>query len=235
MSSDQSNRIKRNESSRSSRNDVTRGDMSTNQSIKSTQSLPKPNENIYHYAGKVHVRGLLRRVWRPRYLALGDDGYLRYHESIPPPLQQSTPHNNNQSASYLAVRHTHRPKSVLAVLDGARVIHPYSEADQFVALPRGVHGFVFRGRPVDPSIRTASGGRGEMASARDAVIVPPSHHASAGDEGKHKPAKAVVNAMFPKGTSRRKTAQKIAKAVSEKRRFVKCANEYLCKIERYMF
>ena len=31
-----------------------------------------PKEMTYHYSGKVHVRGLLRRVWRPRYLALGE-------------------------------------------------------------------------------------------------------------------------------------------------------------------
>jgi len=87
------------------------------------------------------------------------------------------------------------------------VINPYSEVDQFVALPQGVYGFVFRGRPVELSL-TPERKKTSTTSVRDAVIVPP--HTS--DEGKHKPAKAVVNAMFPKGTSRRKTAQKIAKA-----------------------
>ena len=90
------------------------------------------------------------------------------------------------------------------------MINPYSEVDQFVALPQGVYGFVFRGRPVELSL-TPERKKTSTTSVRDAVIVPP--HTS--DEGKHKPAKAVVNAMFPKGTSRRKTAQKIAKAVSE--------------------
>lgn len=165
----------------------------------------KQNEKIYHYAGKVHVRGLLRRVWRPRYLALGDDGYLRYHESIPPIFQQQTQYTQNM---YNMVHHTHRPKSVLAILDGARVINPYSVVDQHVALPQGVYGFVFRGRPVELSV--SSGNAGSKTS-RDAVIVPTQNR---GDAEKHKPAKAVVNAIFPKGTSRRKTAQKIAKAVS---------------------
>lgn len=90
------------------------------------------------------------------------------------------------------------------------MINPYSVVDQHVALPQGVYGFVFRGRPVELSI--ASGGSSNRRDAsRDAVVVPSQNK---NDADKHKPAKAVVNAIFPKGTSRRKTAQKIAKAVS---------------------
>ena len=172
----------------------------------SANSISKQNENIYHYAGKVHVRGLLRRVWRPRYLALGDDGYLRYHESIPPILQQQ---QFNHSMHNM-VHHTHRPKSIIAILDGARVINPYSVVDQHVALPQGVYGFVFRGRPVELSIAPSSSSNRRDAS-RDAVVTPPQNKS---DADRHKPAKAVVNAIFPKGTSRRKAAQKFAKAVS---------------------
>jgi hypothetical protein len=104
------------------------------------------------------------------------------------------------------VHHTHRPKSILAILDGARVINPYSVVDQHVALPQGVYGFVFRGRPVELSVSNHKA----SSSARDAVVAP----WKSSDVDKHKPAKAVVNAIFPKGTSRRKAAQKIAKAVS---------------------
>lgn len=108
--------------------------------------------------------------------------------------------------------HTHRPKTILAILDGARVINPYSVVDQHVALPQGVHGFVFRGRPVEMSVSSSAVGSGRNGPVRD-VVPPRSHHKKSGDD-KHKPAKAVVNAIFPKGTSRRKTAQKLAKAVS---------------------
>lgn len=82
--------------------------------------------------------------------------------------------------------------------------------DQHVALPQGVYGFVFRGRPVELSVSSGSDNRNNASSARDAVIVP----SSKSELDKHKPAKAVVNAIFPKGTSRRKAAQKLAKAVS---------------------
>ncbi|KAL7519459.1 hypothetical protein ACHAWX_004216 [Stephanocyclus meneghinianus] len=183
------------------------GSRTQNNANNSKCNSQKKNEMAYHYAGKVHVRGLLRRVWRPRYLALGDDGYLRYHESIPPIFQQpGSQYNHNM---YNMAHHTHRPKSILAILDGARTINPYSVVDQHVALPQGVHGFVFRGRPVELSTSTA--GIGRNSSVRDAVIVPP-RQKSKNHLDKHEPAKAVVNAIFPKGTSRRKTAQKLAKA-----------------------
>ena len=175
-------------------NNSSTGIVSTNHQ----KSHPERNENIYHYAGKVHVRGLLRRVWRPRYLALGDDGYLRYHESIPPMLQQQAQPDHGR---YNMAHHTHRPKNILAILDGARVIHPYSVLDQHVALPEGVYGFVFRARPVELTMSSTIGN--DVSCTRDDLYL-----------DKHKPAKAVVNAFFPKGTSRRKTAQKLAKAVS---------------------
>jgi len=43
----------------------------------------KQNENrkIIQHAGRVHVRGMIRRVWRPRYLELDEDGILRYYEA----------------------------------------------------------------------------------------------------------------------------------------------------------
>eukprot|EP00804_Cyclotella_cryptica_P022115 CCRYP_011596-RA/>CCRYP_011596-RA protein AED:0.25 eAED:0.27 QI:0/0/0/1/0/0.5/2/0/770 len=183
------------------------GSRTQNTANNSKSTSQKKHEMAYHYAGKVHVRGLLRRVWRPRYLALGDDGYLRYHESIPPIFQQpGSQYNHNM---YNMAHHTHRPKSVLAILDGARTINPYSVVDQHVALPQGVHGFVFRGRPVELSMSTGAFGRN--SSVRDAVIVPPRPE-SKKHSNKNEPAKAVVNAIFPKGTSRRKTAQKLAKA-----------------------
>mmetsp|Transcript_1254 Transcript_1254/g.2024 ORF Transcript_1254/g.2024 Transcript_1254/m.2024 type:complete len:1059 (+) Transcript_1254:113-3289(+) len=199
------------------------------------QQQPHNHDMTYHYAGKVHVRGLIRRVWRPRYLALGDDGYLRYHESVPPPVQQypatnnyrmmsSSQNNNNSSSSSYQnmynIHHTHRPKQILAILDGARTIDPNSVMDQHVALPEGVHGFVFRGRPVELS--TSSQNHGD-SSEMDATIVPlqgPFGGTKAatcsvdGTRNKKKQSKqaAVVNMVFPQGSSRRRAAQQIAKA-----------------------
>ena len=158
-----------------------------------------PKEMTYHYSGKVHVRGLLRRVWRPRFLALGDDGYLRYHESIPPlyQQQQQNPHPNN-------LTHTHRPKTILAILDGARTIDPNSVVDQHVALPQGVYGFVFRGRPVElytttntssHVIHSVERGIDNTEQQQGALIVPPGDTSNA-DQGIKA---AVVNTVFPKG------------------------------------
>jgi hypothetical protein len=193
----------------------------------------------YHYAGKVHVRGLLRRVWRPRYLALGDDGYLRYHESIPPLYQEDPPRLSPANATLHNINHTHRPKTILAILDGARTIDQHSVVDQHVALPQGVYGFVFRGRPMElyatdsPNIkeRVALATRSGPEQSWDSRYVVPREQSavvfSPGGFNSHvvqdiknsvpviaskQSAKAaVVDLVFPKGTSRRRTAQKIAK------------------------
>jgi len=184
-----------------------------------------PREMTYHYAGKVHVRGLLRRVWRPRYLSLGDDGYLRYHESIPPAIQQqnlgsSTAHNNN----YSNLHHTHRPKTILAILDGARTIDPHSVVDQHVALPQGVFGFVFRGRPVElytTNKDTSDNNRrileatmnSSSVAEQGALIVPAETDNQASINNSTSAKEAVANLVFPKGSARRKAAQQIAKQV----------------------
>jgi len=175
---------------------------------KVNESAPKHHEMTYHYAGKVHVRGLLRRLWRPRYLALGDDGYLRYHESIPPSIQQGYQKPLGSYKNVYNLHHTHRPKSILAILDGARTIDPYSVVDQHVGLPQGVYGFVFRGRPVEVSSASSADGRG--SDERSALVVSSETHVR--QTGKESKKAAVVNLVFPKGTSRRQTAQKVAKA-----------------------
>ena len=190
------------------------------------------HEMTYHYVGKVHVRGLLRRVWRPRYLALGDDGYLRYHESLPPLYQQDQPHPNrlhNPRSSLSTTNashdshtmHTHRPKSILKILDGARTIDPHSVVDQHVALPEGVFGFVFRGRAVELHPTNSKNGKegidfnNETTSHTndDCVVIVPNECLNDGSNAT-KPlstSKQMVNLVFPKGTARRGIAQKIAK------------------------
>lgn len=212
-------------------NNISRGNQNIMSSSGRTGNMAKKREMAYHYAGKVHVRGLLRRVWRPRYLALGDDGYLRYHESIPPlflqdphhkqphnPYSISTSHSAHDSyGNMYSLHNSHRPKTILAILDGARVIDPHSDVDQHVALPQGVYGFVFRGRPVelyaDPkgTERGAPLGTSNSDTEQDAPIVPPENYNSSSQADKHSKKEAVVNLVFPRGTSRRRTAQKIAK------------------------
>ncbi|KAL3811751.1 hypothetical protein ACHAXA_005721 [Cyclostephanos tholiformis] len=210
----------------------TRNNMKGGEHWTSSQAMAR--EMTYHYAGKVHVRGLLRRVWRPRYLALGDDGYLRYHESLPPLYQQDPPRLSPAHAILYNIHHTHRPKTILAILDGARTIDPHSVADQHVALPQGVYGFVFRGRPVElyatesPNIKESVSDTKESWDPRNvvprelgAVALRPGDakilvhqdrenraHAIA---SKQSAKAAVVDLVFPKGTSRRRTAQIIAK------------------------
>ncbi|KAL7433233.1 hypothetical protein ACHAXM_003472 [Skeletonema potamos] len=224
-------------------NNTTSGDIA-NSSLNSTITYAGRSENdvneqnvvkkqhhyrdmTYHYAGKVHVRGLIRRVWRPRYLALGDDGYLRYHESVPPPVQRYPPNNYMMSQNYSSyqnmynIHHTHRPKQILAILDGARTIDPNSVRDQHVALPEGVHGFVFRGRPVELSTNTTGTSQNHRDSEMDTTIMPlqgpfggnkTSFSVDATRKKKQSTQATVVNMVFPQGSSRRRAAQQIAKA-----------------------
>ena len=146
-----------------------------------------------------------------RYLALGDDGYLRYHESIPPIYQQDKHHGPPQNPQYnLLVKHTHRPKTILAILDGARVINPHSVVDQHVGLPSGVHGFVFRGRPVEILQSGVTRNQSSLKSETGGALILPSSNDPAGQKPTTK-TKAVVNTLFPKGSQRRKTAQTLAK------------------------
>ena len=154
-------------------------------------------------------------MWRPRYLALGDDGYLRYHESIPVALKQAGQQPlGSYNNLHNIIHHTHRPKTILAILDGARTIDPYSVVDQHVALPQGVHGFVFRGRPVELNSRdSTTAGEENSVTHRDAIIDPNKNYRhSISKDINHSTKAAVVNLVFPKGSGRRKTAQKIAKA-----------------------
>ncbi|KAL7457228.1 hypothetical protein ACHAWC_008757 [Mediolabrus comicus] len=201
---------------------------SSSNNINNKKRRHSHNDMTYHYAGRVHVRGLIRRVWRPRYLALGDDGYLRYHESVPPPFQQYQMKNSNNSQyeKMYNIHHTHRPKQILAILDGARTIDPNSVMDQHVALPDGVYGFVFRGRPVELSTsyhhqnnqqHSHDGGVGNELD-NGATIIPlqgpfggATNNNSKKKSQQSTPA-AVVNMVFPQGSSRRRAAQQIAKA-----------------------
>lgn len=122
------------------------------------------------------------------------------------------------------IHHTHRPKQILAILDGARTIDPNSVMDQHVALPEGVYGFVFRGRPVELSTIPNHGDDSSELVVNDVTIVPvqgpfggtKTTSTSCSIDGTHKKKQskqaAVVNMVFPQGSSRRRAAQQIAKA-----------------------
>ena len=102
------------------------------------------NHREIRHAGRCHVRGQIRRVWRPRYLELCDHGLVRYYE-LP-----DSQHNNNNQAEQLHLssssfnRSTIIPKCTLQVLQ-VRIIDVTTLRDMHVGLPRGTFGFCLSG------------------------------------------------------------------------------------------
>jgi len=92
------------------------------------------------HSGRAHIRGKIRRVWRPRYLELCDSGFIRYYE-LPPladitmPLEEDWQHVNMVIKDTLIIHH-------------ARIIDVTTLRDLHVGLPRGSYGFLFRGQRV---------------------------------------------------------------------------------------
>lgn len=105
------------------------------------------NPKVQH-AGKAHIRGKIRRVWRPRYLELLDSGLVRYYE-LPNVKQNDVAHssvfNPSQSGSHLEV-HRYSLKCVISVSGGSRILDGTTLRDMHVGLPRGSYGFMFRGQ-----------------------------------------------------------------------------------------
>ena len=113
------------------------------------------------HAGRCHVRGQIRRVWRPRYLELCDHGLVRYYEL---PDNDNNNNNNNRnsknnnsqaeqfqpsssstsSSSSSLNRSTMIPKCTLQVLQ-VRIIDVTTLRDMHVGLPRGTFGFCLSG------------------------------------------------------------------------------------------
>jgi len=90
------------------------------------------------HAGRAHIRGKIRRVWRPRYLELWDNALVRYYElpataDIAMPQDTDTSHINMISKYTLAIYH-------------ARILDVTTLRDMHVGLPRGNFGFLFRGQ-----------------------------------------------------------------------------------------
>ena len=90
------------------------------------------------HAGRTHIRGKIRRVWRPRYLELCDSGLVKYYE-LPPTADVTLPEDSDWD-------HVHMiPKDSLVIYH-ARIIDVTTLRDLHVGLPKGSYGFLFRGQ-----------------------------------------------------------------------------------------
>ncbi|GAX09730.1 hypothetical protein FisN_19Lh200 [Fistulifera solaris] len=84
-----------------------------------------PTEPQIRHSGRAHVRGKIRRVWRPRYLEVWDNGLVRYYE---------------ENGSGCRV-----PRYTL-ILFQARILDATTFRDMHVGLPTSTYGFMFRGQ-----------------------------------------------------------------------------------------
>ena len=136
-----------------------------------TASAPESPPQVRH-AGRAHIRGKIRRVWRHRYLELFDNGLVRYYE-MPADDATATSATGTSSApttttiadmaSSMASDWDHvednnpnhnatdtttaqlNPKYTLAIYH-ARILDVTTIRDIHVGLPRGSYGFLFRGQ-----------------------------------------------------------------------------------------
>lgn len=106
--------------------------------------MDPPATPTVRHAGRAHVRGKIRRIWRPRYLELLDHGIVQYYE-VPEPatlvsLSDSWHSTNNQNndASLMVHKYTLQ-------ISHARILDVTTLRDMHVGLPRGTFGFTFRG------------------------------------------------------------------------------------------
>lgn len=124
-----------------------------------------PRHHQIRHSGQALVRGKIRRVWRPRYLELWDNGVVRYYE-LPPllpsassllqPNQRSTPAKEEDDPNKklpedigddedAALQLRRIPRYTLRVFS-ARILDATTLRDMHVGLPQGSFGFVFRGQ-----------------------------------------------------------------------------------------
>ena len=146
--------------------------------LSSSASSPPPQ---VRHAGRAHVRGKYRRVWRPRYLELLDQGIVRYYEfpstsSGQQPQHQHSPTNGGgtveDSWQYMSHNLPHSgefhdmlppllpsdewiPKYTLQI-SHARILDVTTLRDMHVGLPRGSFGFIFRGQRLKRSPQSAA-------------------------------------------------------------------------------
>lgn len=86
---------------------------------------PSSTEPQIRHSGRAHVRGKIRRVWRPRYLEVWDNGLVRYYEE-------------NDSRRCI-------PRYTLIIFE-ARILDATTFRDMHVGLPTSTYGFMFRGQ-----------------------------------------------------------------------------------------
>mmetsp|Transcript_32838 Transcript_32838/g.49532 ORF Transcript_32838/g.49532 Transcript_32838/m.49532 type:complete len:735 (+) Transcript_32838:140-2344(+) len=91
--------------------------------------------HVVRHSGRAHVRGKIRRVWRPRYLELMDNGLVRYFE-----CENTNPLDDDNSSYQVSTP----PKCTLKIYH-ARIIDVTTLRDVHVGLPRGTYGFLFHG------------------------------------------------------------------------------------------
>ncbi|CAJ1961563.1 unnamed protein product [Cylindrotheca closterium] len=100
-------------------------------------SSPNRDPTIRH-AGRAHIRGQFRRIWRPRYLELLDNGMIRYYE-LPSTADVTLPEDSDLDHVNMI------PKDTLLIYH-ARIIDVTTLRDLHVGLPGGSFGFLFRGQ-----------------------------------------------------------------------------------------
>ncbi|KAG7348472.1 DUF1336 domain containing protein [Nitzschia inconspicua] len=97
-----------------------------------------PRDPAIRHAGRAHIRGKIRRIWRPRYLELCDKGLLRYYE-LPPTADVTMPEEADWQHVNMVIKDT-------LVIHHSRIVDVTTLRDLHVGLPRGSYGFLFRGQ-----------------------------------------------------------------------------------------
>jgi hypothetical protein len=104
-----------------------------------TTTSSSPRDPTIRHAGRAHIRGKIRRVWRPRYLELCDTGLVRYYE-LPPTADVTLGSAEDWDHVNMI------PKDHALVIYHARIIDVTTLRDLHVGLPKGSYGFLFRGQ-----------------------------------------------------------------------------------------
>ena len=97
-----------------------------------------PRDPTIRHAGRAHIRGKIRRCWRPRYLELDEKGLVRYYE-LPPTADVTMPEEADWQHVNMVIKDT-------LIIHHARIIDVTTLRDLHVGLPRGSYGFLFRGQ-----------------------------------------------------------------------------------------
>ena len=137
-------------------NNIPESDSTMSSSRNDTPAMTTTNTTnapTLRHAGRAHVRGKIRRIWRPRYLEVWDTGLVRYYElpvSASLEAQQQNRWlllNDNEHGETLDdLHHVNMiPKYTLRIYH-ARILDVTTLRDMHCGLPQGTYGFVFRGQ-----------------------------------------------------------------------------------------